>query len=340
MDKLLPIMVELAPNFWAAKFELMKRVNAFGVVRRARREGLLGPGGIVIETTSGSMGIALAEICNEDGYRCILVTDEQAFDDRVRQRLEDLNAEVVVVPGDINPSAAQTIRLNRLAELRKQYPGSYWTNQYDNSWNAESYDSVASEIVNQMKRVDVLVCTVGSGGSSCGIAGGLRRNGCDCDLIAVDLRGSVLFGLPSGKRGIRGMGNGIQPGNVFHCAYDEVHWLSESLVINAMQSLAMNHQIEAGPTSGAAFLVAQWKYRCNPSKAVCAVFPDSTDRYLTTFCDPQWVIANGLHIDEAPVEPVEVDEVPRLTPCADWTMFRWNRRSYHDVTGRTWMRPS
>ncbi|HZF11763.1 MAG TPA: pyridoxal-phosphate dependent enzyme [Thermoanaerobaculia bacterium] len=334
---LLPTMIELGPNFWAARFELMKRVNAFGVVRRARREGLLGPGGMVIETTSGSMGIGLAEVCKEDGYRCILVTDEMALDDYVRQRLRDLDAEVHVVPNDANPGATQANRLQRLDELRRKYPHAYWTNQYDNPWNSESYSVVADEILARLEGVDVVVCSVGSGGSSCGIAQGLRRSGCDPSLIAVDLRGSVIFGLPSGIRRIRGMGNGIEPGNVDHAAYDEVHWLSDSAVIAATQRLASTHRgVDAGPTSGAAFLVAEWKHRREPSKVVCAVFPDSAERYRKPFGDPEWVIGQGLHLDRTPSEPIETEEVPQTTPDADWTMLRWKRRSYQDVTGRPW----
>lgn len=335
-SELLPTMIELRPNLWAARFKLMKRVNAFGVVRRARREGLLPPKGTVVETTSGSMGIGLAEVCKEDGYRCLLVTDESAFDDAIRKTLEDLGAEVVVVPKEADPRAIQSSRLKRLAELRATLTGSYWTNQYDNPLNADTYAPVAAEILKRLGSVDTLVCTVGSGASSCGIERGLREHDCDPRLVGVDIRGSVLFGLPNGERRIRGMGNGIHPANVDHTSYDEVHWLSDAAVIAATRRLRSTYGVDVGPTSGAAFLVAEWKHRFAPSKIVCTVFPDAGDRYRTTSGDPAWVHANGLHLDRAPVEPVEENNVPLSTPSAHWTMFHWNRRPFRDVTGRAW----
>jgi cysteine synthase A len=331
----LPTIVRLGDRLWAARFVLMKRVNAFSVVRRARREGVLDDKATVIESSSGSMGIALAEVCREDSYRCIVVTDHLAFDDYARQRYAELGATVHVVESS-DPSQTQAARLRRLAELREEEPGAWWTDQYDNPWHRESYHKTATAMLQAVGRLDVVVCPVGTGSSSGGIAEGCRRSGRDVSLVGVDLRGSVLFGLPGGERHVRGMGNGIRPANLVHANYDEVHWLSDAAVVSGLRDLAATHGLQAGPTSGAAWLVARWKHDCEPTQRVCVVLPDTIDRYRHTFARDQWTVAAGLRLRRPPTEPVVLPGVPRKTPTPDWTMFAWGRRTYPDVTGRNW----
>jgi cysteine synthase len=329
-----PNLVELGPGLVAAAFSLMKLIPARFMLDRARSRGDLAPGSLVVETTSGTFGLALAILCNLEGYRLHLVSDP-AVDPALHRRLTDLGATVDIVTQPAPVGGLQRARLDRLDEVRAESPCHFWPRQYTNPDNPASYAGLAELLAGSVGRIDCLVGTVGSGGSMCGTSTFLRRRFPQLVAIGVDTHGSVLFGLPDeGARMLRGLGNSLMPANLDHRAFDEVHWVTAAEAFLATRQLHRRHALFAGPTSGAAYMVARWWAERNPGSRVVMLLPDEGYRYQETVYDDGWLHANGVALEALPDEPLLVEDregLPRR-----WTRFRWARRSYLEVVGTPW----
>jgi cysteine synthase A len=177
--------------------------------------------------------------------------------------------------------------------------------------------------------VECLVGPVGSGGSMCGTSSFLRRAHAGLRAVAVDTPGSVLFGQLDAPRRVRGLGNSLMPSNLDHSVFDEVHWVSDREAFGATRALHRRHALFMGPTSGAAWLVAQWWARMNPKARVVALLPDEGHRYQDTVYDDSWLRQQGLRLRRLPSRPVEVDRPADAGP--EWSWLRWGRRPYEAV---------
>src|SRR5271155_4073289 len=192
-----PRVVQLERNLNAVVFSLMKLLPARFILDRARDAGALAPGSTIIETTSGTFGLALAILSVLGSYRLILVSDP-VIDRPLKERLEDLGACVEIIQEPAPQGGYQQARLNRIAALQAQYPRHFWPSQYDNPRNPGAYAPVAELLVEAIGSVDCLVGTVGSGGSMCGTSKYLRQFTRNLRTIGVDTPGSVIFGQPDG----------------------------------------------------------------------------------------------------------------------------------------------
>ena len=328
----LPRIVHLGPNLFGAAFTLMKLLPARHILDRARSEGRLEPGTVVMESTSGTFGLALAMECRLRRRPLVLVSDP-AVDPALRRRLRDLGAAVDIVADPAPVGGYQQARLDRLAELRSRHPRHFWPAQYANPDNPGAYGVLAEMLTALLGRVDVLVGPVGSGGSMCGTAGALRaRLWPGVRAVAVDTPGSVLFGQPDGPRRLRGLGNSLLPANLNHSTFDEVHWVSDREGFAATRALHRRHALYMGPTSGAAWLVAQWIATREPDARVVVLLPDEGHRYQDTVYDDAWLRREDLRLRRLPAEPVAVDSPAGAGP--GWSWLRWNRRSLAAVTRR------
>jgi cysteine synthase len=325
----LPRIVHLGPNLFGAAFSLMKLLPARHILDRARHDGLLEPGTVVIESTSGTFGLALAMECRLRGRPLVLVSDP-AVDPALRRRMRDLGAVVDIVPEPAAVGGYQQARLDRLAELRSRHPRHFLPAQYSNPRNPAAYAPLAAYLTDTLGPIDFLVGPVGSGGSMCGTAAALRA-GLHPHLaaVAVDTPGSVLFGQRDAPRRLRGLGNSLMPANLDHTAFDEVHWVSDREGFAATRALHRRHALFMGPTSGAAWLVAQWKARREPDARVVVLLPDEGHRYQDTVYDDAWLRRHGLRLRRLPSRPVEVDNPGDGGP--EWSWLRWNRRRYEAV---------
>lgn len=329
---LLPRLVQLKKNLYGAAFFLMKLLPARFILDRAHDEGLLKPGTVVIETTSGTFGLALAILCNLRGYKLILVSDP-AIDPPLERRLQDLGARVEICREPAAQGGFQGARLKRMAELQAAYPGHFCPSQYSNPHNPGAYAPFAELLTENIGQIDCLVGTVGSGGSMCGTSSYLRLLLPHLKVIGVDTQGSVIFGQPDQKsRLLRGLGNSLMPPNVNHAAFDEVHWVSAKEGFAATRALHRQHALYMGPTSGTAFLVAQWWAENHPNKNVVALFPDEGYRYQNTSYDDQWLRANSVWQQVLPSGPKLVEHP--LEANGEWSCINWNRRTYEQVMGR------
>jgi cysteine synthase A len=327
----LPKLIRLDDNLYGAAFFLMKLLPARFILDRARDAGLLREGSVVIETTSGTFGLALAILCNLQGYRLIIVSDP-AIDPPLQRRLEDLGARVEIVREPAPVGGYQRARLDRMEELRAQHPGHFWPAQYSNRHNPGSYAPLAELLAEAVGKIDCLVGTVGSGGSVCGTSAFLRLLYPSLHVIGVDTHGSVLFGQPDRKkRLLRGLGNSLMPENLDHKAFDEVHWVSAAEGFAATRELHRKHALYMGPTSGTAYLVARWWAKHHPDANVVVTLPDEGYRYQDTVYDDAWLRDNDAWLAGLPAGPHPVDHP--LEAGDDWTCMRWERRPYEQVLG-------
>ncbi|HET9317301.1 MAG TPA: cysteine synthase family protein [Vicinamibacteria bacterium] len=324
----LPQLVHLGDNLYAASFGLMKLLPARFILDRAREAGRLEPGSTLVETTSGTFGLALAMLCALRGYRLILVSDP-AVDPPFARRLRELGACLDIVEKPAPAGGYQQARLDRLAEHLEENPEAFWPSQYDNVHNAGAYAPVAEQILEALGRVDCLVGTVGSGGSVCGTAHYLRLPFEEMTVVGIDTHGSVLFGQPEGKRLLRGLGNSLMPKNVDHALFDEVHWVSAAEAFHATRQLHRRHVLFKGPTSGAAYMVARHWAQRHPSARVVALLPDDGHRYQSTVFDDEWLQAQGVYLAGLPEDPVLVRHPADAGP--GWCWLQWGRRRYEDV---------
>jgi cysteine synthase len=326
----MPKLVRLEPNLYAACFTLMKLIPARFILRKAMRNGLLEPGTVIVETTSGTFGLALAMQAVHMDRRLILVSDP-VIDERLYRRLTDLGAAVERVPAAAGATAGgfQAARLNRLAQVQAEHAVTFCPEQYSNPDNPRSYATVAELLLECLGQVDCLVGPVGSGGSMCGTASYLRSVLPDCRAIGVDTHGSVLFGHSDGPRELRGLGMSLMPANVDHRVFDAVHWCSAAVAYAATRQLHRRHALFMGPSSGAAYLVARWWAAANSGALTVVMMPDEGYRYLDTVYDDGWLQDGGYLDTQLPAEPAMVDQPS--APAGPWTAYDWCRRSYAEV---------
>jgi cysteine synthase len=324
---LLPRLVPLGPALWGASFKLMKMLPAHHIIDAAIGTGEIGPRTLIVESTSGTFGLALAMKAALVGRPLTLVTDP-AMDGRLCRRVTDLGATVQMCPTPSARGEFQTVRLARLAAVRQQHPDHFWPRQYDNPLNADSYDAFAAYLLDRLVSVDALVGPVGSGGSMCGTATGLRARGAAVTVIGVDTPGSVLFGQPDQVRELRGLGNSVLPGNLDHTAFDVVHWCPAAEAYEHTRRLHRRHALFHGPTSGAAMAAAHWWMARHPDARTVVMLPDQGDRYLDTVYDDAWLVAEP---HRRPASGGEPREVRRPTGEAGWTWMRWGRRRLTEV---------
>lgn len=323
-----PRLVPLSDCLYGASFFLMKLLPARFILERAAEQGLLKPGTTICESSSGTFGLALAMLAVQHGYRLILVSD-WALDRHLHRRLIELGAEVAIVDSPAPSGGLQQARLDRLQLYLRDIADSYWPSQYYNRDNPLSYAKVAEQFIDRIGKVDCLVGPVGSGGSMSGTSRYLRALFPDLYAIGVDTPNSVLFGQPSGKLNLSGLGGNILPSNVDHSQFDEVHWLTPAEVFHATHDLHREHGLFMGPTSGAAYRVARWWSQTNPGKAVVALFPDEGHRYAETVYDQDWLGAIAGWGDPPREGPMTVS-TPKA-PMSRWSRFMWKRRTLDEI---------
>ncbi|WP_174188392.1 PLP-dependent cysteine synthase family protein [Nocardia barduliensis] len=315
----------LAPagrGFWA-KLEGcnpggLKDRPALHMVRKAEDRGVLAPGARIIESTSGTLGLGLALAGMISRHPVTVVTDS-GLEPIVARLLAAYGARVEWVTEPHPTGGWQQARGDRVVELLAREADAWCPDQYNNPDNVDGYEPLALELVEQLGGVDVLVCAVGTGGHSAGVARTLRRFNPDMKLIGVDTVASTIFGQPAGPRLMRGLGSSIYPSNVDYDAFDEVHWVAPSEAVWACRTLAATHYATGGWSVGAVGLVAGWATRhYDADTRIAAVFPDGPHRYFETVYNDAYCAEHGLLDADPPVEPDTIAH-PTERIVSSWT---------------------
>ncbi|MCH9733068.1 MAG: PLP-dependent cysteine synthase family protein [Actinomycetia bacterium] len=299
----------------------MKDRPAMHMVERAHASGALRPGGRIVESTSGTLGLGLALAGTVYGHPVTLVTDP-GLEPIMSRMLSAYGAQVDVVSDPHPEGGWQQARRDRVLEILATEKDAWHPDQYNNPDNVDGYRGLALELNDQLGQVDVLVCSVGTGGHSAGVARALRESNPDLQLIGVDTIGSTIFGQPASTRLMRGLGSSIYPGNVDYDAFDEVHWVAPAEAVWACRTLAATHYATGGWSVGAVAMVAGWAARQHSSgTTIAAVFPDGPQRYFDTIYNDDYCRAHGLLGTQAPTQPAVIDD-PRRHVITSWTRCR------------------
>ncbi|MCA2243408.1 PLP-dependent cysteine synthase family protein [Mycolicibacterium peregrinum] len=297
----------------------MKDRPAMHMVERGRARGDLLPGARIVESTSGTLGLGLALAGTVYGHPVTLVADP-GMEPIMHRMLAAYGAHVDVVSTPHPQGGWQQARRDRVAELLAAEANAWYPDQYNNPDNVEAYQGLALELDAQLGNVDVLVCSVGTGGHSAGIARVLRQFNPDMRLIGVDTIGSTIFGQPAATRLMRGLGSSIYPRNVDYAAFDEVHWVAPAEAVWACRSLAATHYASGGWSVGAVALVAGWVARTEPETAtIASVFPDGPQRYFDTVYNDDYCREHGLLGVQPPAHPAE------LATTTERVVTSWSR---------------
>lgn len=296
----------------------MKDRPAMHMVEMAQAREELRPGARIVESTSGTLGLGLALAGMVHRHPVTLVTDP-GMEPIVQRMLAAYGADVDLVRDPHPVGGWQQARKDRVAELLAADPHAWVPDQYSNPDNVDAYQPLALELLAQLGNVDVLVCSVGTGGHSAGVARVLRQANPDLKLIGVDTIGSTIFGQPAATRLMRGLGSSIYPRNVDYAAFDEVHWVAPAEAVWACRTLAKTHYTSGGWSVGAVALVAGWAARTyEPDTTIAAVFPDGPQRYFDTIYNDDYCRQHGLLGGDPPREPAVIDD-PSGQVVQSWT---------------------
>lgn len=308
------------PAIWVMAFEVMKHLPAYHMLEKARREGSLNPGQAVVETSSGTFALGLARVCHIMGHPCVIAADRAIAPDLLAA-IESRGAKVVFVEAPTNATNVQQLRKDLRDRLALEL-NAYVPDQYGNAANFESYRAAAEIACSAIGHVDMLVCTVGSGGSSRGLAKALREANCKLQVVGVDTPGSIIFGLPAGPRELRGLGNGLMPGNVDHRIFDAVHWVTLDIALEGVRRIEALGLGDRGLTSGAAWMVAEFVATVTGGTTL-AVFPDLGWRYRKEVTAYRW------RDIRTAVIPMEISHLSEARP--PWCWLAWKRRGLLEV---------
>ena len=255
---------------------------AKAMIDDAEARGLLRPGAVIIEPTSGNTGIGLASVAATRGYRVIIVMPETMSIER-RQLMGAYGAELVLTEGDKGMAGA----IARAEELAREIPGSFLPGQFDNPANSAVHrSSTGPEIWEDTGgAVDIFVAGVGTGGTITGVGQYLKERNPAVRIAAVEPEGSpILSGGRPGPHQLQGIGAGFLPKVLDTSIYDEIISVSDEDAFAAGRQMGRSEGILVGISSGAALWAAiQLARRTeNQGKTIVTLLPDSGDRYLST----------------------------------------------------------
>jgi N-(2-amino-2-carboxyethyl)-L-glutamate synthase len=304
----------------------VKLKAASGMVAAAEREGRLRPGSVIVESSSGNLGVALSMIAASKGYGFLCVTDPRC-NLQTRLLMEALGAEVHVVTEVADPARGLLgARMDHVRARCAADPRYVWLNQYENQHNWQAhYRQTAPAIDRQFPQLDVLFVGAGTTGTLMGCARWFREHRPSVRIVAVDPAGSVSFGGPASPRMIPGLGMAVRPPLLDESYVDEVVVEEEVDTVRACHRLARRGFLFGGSTGTVVSGATKWlaRHRENGGRELTAVTiaPDLGERYLDTVYQPNWVadvygedVLGSLERDLAPATasppPIPVPRVP------------------------------
>ena len=255
---------------------------ALAMIEAAEKDGVLQPGGTIIEPTSGNTGVGLSLVGAYKGYRVILTMPDTMSIER-RKLAAAYGTEIVLTPGAEGMKGA----IRKAEELRDATPGAVILQQFENPANPAIHEATTGkEIWDETGgKVDIFVAGVGTGGTVSGTAAVLKRLNPAVKVVAVEPSSSaVLSGQPSGAHKIQGIGAGFVPKNYDASLIDEILPVQNEDAFDAARAIAREEGIFVGISSGAALHAAtQVALRPeNKGKRIVVVLPDTGERYLST----------------------------------------------------------
>jgi cysteine synthase A len=264
---------------------------ALNIIKHALETKAVNAQTVVIESSSGNMGIGLAQVCAYYGLRFLCVVDAKTTSQNIRL-LEAYGAEVLVI-SEPDPETGEFLpaRLKCVQELLTTLDNSFWVNQYANEYNSLAHHRTMHEIVTALgAEIDYLFCAASTCGTLRGCSEYVREHNFKTNIVGVDAVGSVIFGGRSAKRLLPGHGAAVRP-QLYRddLANEHIHVTDLECVVGCHR-LARQEALLVGGSSGGVFMALQrMKERITPGANCVLIFPDRGERYLDTIYSDEWV---------------------------------------------------
>ena len=293
------LYVDLEPTFGRSLFLKCEGFNFAGsvklkaateMVEAAERAGILTPGSILVESSSGNLGVALSMIAANKGYGFVCVTDSRC-NLSTKRMMQAFGSQVHVITEPDPVGGLLGARINYVRGLCASDDRYVWLNQYSNpqNWQAH-YRSTAPAIARQFPQLDVLFVGAGTCGTLMGCARYFREINRRVRVVAVETVGSVTFGGPAGRRMIPGLGTSVRPPMLDESFVDDVVRVEEADTIRACHRLAATGFLFGGSTGTVISGAMDWlTLHGSQDLTAVAIAPDFGERYLDTVYHANWV---------------------------------------------------
>jgi 2,3-diaminopropionate biosynthesis protein SbnA len=294
------LYVDLEPTFGHSVFLKCEGFNFAGsiklkaaseMVEAAERDGILTPGSILVESSSGNLGVALSMIAASKGYGFLCVTDSRC-NLSTKRLMQAFGSQVHVITEPDPVGGLLSARINYVRGLCASDDRYVWLNQYANpqNWKAH-YRKTAPAIARQFPQLDVLFVGAGTCGTLMGCAHYFREWHRPVRVVAVETVGSVSFGGPPGRRMIPGLGMSVRPPMLDESYLDEVVRVEEADTIRACHRLAGTGFLFGGSTGTVVSGAMSWlTLHASQDLTAVAIAPDFGERYLDTVYHTDWVL--------------------------------------------------
>ncbi len=274
---------------------------ALGILLEAEQEGLLKPGGTVVEGTAGNTGIGLAHLCNARGYKALIVIPDTQSAEKIGL-LRSLGAEVRTVPAVPYRDPNNYVRLS--GRIAAEIPGAVWANQFDNLANRRAhFNSTGPEIWRQSAgKVDAWVAATGTGGTYAGVALYLKQQNPQVQCVLADPHGSALYSWAKGgelamegSSITEGIGNSRVTANLEGAPIDDAVRIDDQSALDTIYQLLWREGLFLGGSVGINVAGAvETAGRLGPGHTIVTVLCDSGDRYRSRLYDGDWLATKGL----------------------------------------------
>ena len=274
---------------------------ALFIVRDAEAQGVLKPGGTIVEGTAGNTGIGLALVGNALGYRTIIVMPETQSQEK-KDTLRALGAQLVLVPAAPFSNPGHFVHTSR--RIAEETENAVWANQFDNIANRKAHiETTAEEIWMQMDgRIDGFTCAAGTGGTIAGVGLGLKAKDEAVTIALSDPHGAALYNFyahgelrAEGNSVAEGIGQGRITANLEGAPIDTQFRISDEDGLVWVRRLLAEEGLCLGLSSGINVAGAvEFARQLGPGKRIATILCDTGFRYLSTIYNPQWMQAKGL----------------------------------------------
>ncbi|WP_374778148.1 2,3-diaminopropionate biosynthesis protein SbnA [Streptomyces sp. NBC_01310] len=267
----------------------IKLKAATAMVAAAERDGLLTPGSVLVESSSGNLGVALSMIAASKGYHFVCVTDSRC-NLATRLLLEALGSEIHIITEPSPTGGLLGARIDHVRALCASDDRYVWLNQYANPNNHRAHSrTTAPAIARAFPDLDVLFVGAGTTGTLMGCARYFRTWHRPVRIVAIDTEGSATFGHTPSRRMIPGLGTSIRPPLLDTSYVDDVVHVNEAETIRTCHQLARHGFIFGGSTGTVVSGATQWLAGQDQPVTAVAIAPDLGERYLETVYQTDWV---------------------------------------------------
>ncbi|MCC5824191.1 MAG: pyridoxal-phosphate dependent enzyme [Phycisphaerales bacterium] len=275
---------------------------AWYIIDQAEKQGLLKPGGTIVENTSGNTGMGAAMAAAAKGYKAVFTMPDKMSKEKI-DGLRAFGAQVIITPTDV-PGDSPDHYVNVAKRVASETPNSFYLDQYHNQWNIDAHDIMTGEEIYRQTdggNVDAVIAGTGTGGTISGIGRCFKRHGSKAKIIGVDPLGSVHYavfhtGQPSTPYvyKVEGLGEDIVCRAFDPSVVDEMHQVNDYECFTMARRLIREEGLFCGGSSGGMVHIAcKLAKEMGPGKKIIVILPDSGTRYVTKYLDDAWMKMHG-----------------------------------------------